>query len=408
MDRISLTRTGVLLAGLLLALSATIAGAEGTTPVKIVGSLDLSGPASVLGEQSLAGIQFAIDTLNKRGGVLGQPVTFDKQDNGTNPQRAISQANSLVGTGASLLLSPISSGSTLAVSKMVSARLKVPMCVAVSAAEEITMKDYQPYVFSMAPTTYMLMRAMTARLAKQPYRRYALLIPDYAGGRSAAERFKTFLKEMNPQAQIVVEEYPKLGAIDYTASINKILAAKPDYVWAQIFGADLVTFSKQANAVGFFKQINNHFMTVVDADTLKMLGDNAPIGTEGYQYAPFNYLGKTLQAQEFVLQFKLRTGNYPSDWASVSYDCVMTWAQAVTAAKSTSPDAVMRAIETDTFDTLRGKVRFGQYDHEAEVPVYFGKIVKSAQFDQAVLDIDEVAPASATRPSKPIVEDARK
>lgn len=408
MERISFTHARALLAGLLLALSGTIAQAEGPAPVKIVSSLDLSGPASVLGEQSLAGIQFAIDTLNKRGGVLGQPVTFDKQDNGTNPQRAISQANALVDGGASLLLSPITSGSTLAVSKIVSAKHKVPMCVAVSAAEEITMKDYQPYVFSMSPTTYMLMRALTARLAKQPYRRYALLIPDYAGGRSAATRFKAFLKEMNPQAQIVVEEYPKLGSIDYTASINKILAAKPDYVWAQIFGADFVTFSKQANAVGFFKQVNNHFMTVVDADTLKNLGDNAPIGTEGYQYAPFNYLEKTPQAKDFVSQFKARTGSYPSDWASVSYDCVMTWAQAVTAAKSTSPDAVMRAIETGTFDTLRGKLRFGQYDHEAEVPVYFGKIVKGDQYGQAVLDIDEVAPASATRPPKAVVEEARK
>jgi branched-chain amino acid transport system substrate-binding protein len=393
----------------LLTLSCCFAGAEAlaTPPAKIVASLDLSGPAASLGQQSLAGVQFALDNLNQHGGVLGQPVTFDQQDNGTNPQRAITQASALVQSGAALLLSPITSGSTLAVSKMVSARFKVPMCVAVSAAEEITMKDYQPYVFSMAPTTYMLMRAVTTRLAKQPYKRYALLVPDYAGGRSAAERFKTFMKELNPQAQIVVEEYPKLGAIDYTASINKILAAKPDYVWAQVFGADLVTFSKQANAVGFFKQIDNHFMTVVDATTLKNLGNDAPIGTEGYQYAPFNEIEKTPQGKAFVTQFKARTGNYPSDWASVAYDCVTTWAQAVAAAHSTSPDAVMHAIETNSFDTLRGKLRFGKDDHEAEVPVYIGKIAKSAQYGQPILDVDQVVPASATQPSKAIVDAAR-
>jgi branched-chain amino acid transport system substrate-binding protein len=408
MKRRSFHRTGTSVAGLLLALCSTVAEAQSTTPVRIVGSLDLSGPASELGEQALAGIQFAVDSLNQSGGVLGQPVVFDKQDNGTNPQRAISQDTTLVKQGASLLLSPVTSGSTVAVSKMVSGKLKVPMCVAVSAAEEITMKDYQPYVFSMAPNTYMLMRAVTTRLAKQPYKRYALLVPDYAGGRSAALRFKEFMKELNPQAEIVVEEYPKLGAIDYTSSINKILAAKPDYVWAQIYGADLITFSKQANALGFFKQINNHFMTVIDANTLKTLGDNAPIGTEAYQYAPFNYLEKTSQGKNFVAQFKARTGNYPSDWASVSYDCVMTWAQAANAAKSTSPDAVMRALETNEFSTLRGKLRFGQHDHEAEVPVYFGKVAKSATDGQAVLDIDAVVPASVTLPPKAIVEASRK
>ncbi|WP_322062702.1 ABC transporter substrate-binding protein [Paraburkholderia sp. J63] len=397
------------LASALLALSCCLASVDAlaTPPAKIVASLDLSGPASSLGQQSLAGVQFALDNINQHGGVLGQPVTFDQQDNGTNPQRAITQASALVQSGASLLLSPISSGSTLAVSKMVSAKFKVPMCVAVSAAEEITMKDYQPYVFSMAPTTYMLMRAVTARLAKQPYKRYALLVPDYAGGRSAAERFKTLMKALNPQAQIVVEEYPKLGAIDYTASINKILAAKPDYVWAQIYGADLVTFSKQANAVGFFKQIDNHFMTVLDATTLKNLGNDAPIGTEGYQYAPFNEIEKTPQGKAFVEQFKARTGSYPSDWTSVAYDCVTTWAQAVAAARSTSPDAVMHALTTNSFDTLRGKLRFGQDDHEASVPVYIGKIAKSAQYGQPILDVDEVVPASATLPSKAIVDAAR-
>lgn len=399
---------GAPIAAALLTLMCTAGYAQDSTPIKIVSSLDLSGPASELGEQALAGVQFAVDSLNRSGGVLGRRVIFEDQDNGTNPQRAISQANALAQQGASLLLSPISSGGTVGVSKMVSGKLKVPMCVAVSAAEEITMKDYQPYVFSMAPTTYMLMRAVVARLAKQPYRRYALLVPDYAGGRASAVRFKEFIKETDPQAQIVVEEYPKLGAIDYTSSINKILAAKPDYVWAQIFGGDLVTFSKQANAVGFFKQIDNHFMTVTDADTLKVLGDNAPFGTEGYQYAPFNYLQQKPQGKAFVEQYKAKTGNYPSDWASVAYDCVMTWAQAATAAKSTNADAVMHAIETSSFDTVRGKVRFGAFDHEATVPVYFGKMAKSAQYGQPVLDVDAVISADVTLPTKAIVEAARK
>jgi branched-chain amino acid transport system substrate-binding protein len=388
--------------------AATLAFADDMAPVNIAASLDLSGPASELGEQALAGMQFAMDSLNSNGGVLGRKVVLDKQDNGTNPQRAVSQASTLAQQGASLLLSPISSGGTVAVSKMVSGKMKVPMCVAVSAAEEITMRDYQPYVFSMAPTTYMLMRAVTTRLAKQPYKRYALLVPDYAGGRSAANRFKEFMKELNPQAQIVVEEYPKLGALDYTSSINKILAAKPDYVWAQIYSGDLVTFAKQANAVGFFKQINNHFMTVTDANTLRILGENAPLGTEGYQYAPFNHLEKSPQGKDFVAQFKAKTGKYPSDWTSVGYDCVMTWAQAATAAKSTNPDAVMHAIETSEFNSLRGKLRFGQYDHEAEVPVYFGKMANSAKYSQVILNIDDVVPASVTQPTKAVIEASRK
>lgn len=395
-------------AGLLLALGSTLAFAQSGQPVKIVASLELSGPGANLGMDALAGYQFAVEALNKKGGLLGRPVVLEHQDNGTNPQRAVSQAGALAQQGAAMLLSPATSGATLAVSRAVSGKQKVPMCVALSAAEEITMKDYQPYLFSTAPTTYMLMRAVTARLAKQPYKRYALLVPDYAGGRAAAVRFKEFMKELNPQAQIVVEEYPKLGATDYTASINKILAARPDYVWAQIFSSDLLTFVKQGKALDFFKQINNRFMTVLDAGTLKMLGDNAPLGTEGYQYAPFNFLGKSGEAKELVAQYKAKNGNYPSDWAIGAYDCVMTWAQAVNEAKTTVPEGLMRAIEGQEFTTLRGPVRFGKYDHEAEVPVYFGKVVAGKEYGQPVLEIDEVAPAKATRPSLAVVEKARK
>jgi branched-chain amino acid transport system substrate-binding protein len=395
------------LAALTLALSAAGAAAQ-NAPIKVVGSLDLSGALSALGEDALAGYQFAVETLNRKGGVLGRQVSFEHQDNGSNPQRAVTQAGALVQQGAALLLSPVSSGGTLAVSKLVSGKMKVPMAVAISAAEEITMKDYQPNVYSTAPNTYMLMRAVAIRLAKQPYKRYALMVPDYAGGRSAAVRFKEFMKELNPQAEIVAEEYPKLGALDYTPSINKILAAKPDYVWAQIYSADMATFAKQAKAVDFFKQINNRFMTVLDTKTLKALGEYAPVGTDGYQYAPFNYLEKTPEAKDFVAQFKAKTGNYPSDWAIAAYDSVMVWAQAVAAAKSTDSEALFKAIETQPFPSLRGPLRFGKDDHQGDVPIYFGKVAAGKEYGQPVLEIDDVVPAKMTLPPKAVVEAARK
>lgn len=385
-----------------------VACAQTGEPIKIAGSFDLSGPAAALGQDAFLGAQFAVDVINKKGGVLGRRVVLDHQDNGTNPQRAVNQATALVRDGAVMLISPISSGSTLAVSKTVSARMKVPMCVPVSASENITGKDFQPYLFSMPPTTYMMMRAITVHLAKQPYKRYALIVPDYAGGRDASTRFKEFIKELSPQAQIVVEEYPKLGATDYTATINKVLSAHPDYVWTQVYGSDLLTFSKQAAALGLFKQINNNFMTVYDGNTLKALGDNAPVGSEGYQLAPFNHLVKSgVDAHDIVTQFKAKTGDYPSDWSLLAYDCVTAWANAANAAKSTDADAVMRSIESVTFNSARGLLRFAKYDHEVEAPVYIGKVIQSKEFGQAVLDIDEVVPASITHPAETVINKMR-
>ncbi|MFT4195835.1 ABC transporter substrate-binding protein [Ottowia sp.] len=391
----------------MVTLASSTALAQGQ-PIRIVGSLDLSGGAADVGRDALAGTQYAIEQLNRNGGVLGRQLVLEHQDGGSNPQRAISQANSLLQGGAALLMAPQSSASALAVSKTVTAKQKVPTCVGVSVIDDITMKDFNAYVYSVTPTSYMEGRAQAERFAKLPYKRYALLTADYAGGRAGVSRFRDRLKELNPQAEFVVEEYPKFGATDYTASINKLLAAKPDYVFSSLFATDLLTFSKQANSVGFFKQINNRFMALYDFNTLKAMGDNAPIGTEGWQRAPANYLSKqSPEAKVFIDGYKAKHGNYPSDWTIMTYDCVMTWAQAAARAKSVEPDAVMRAIEGGEFNSVRGVFRIGKHDHQAEVASYIGTVEQSAEFGQPVLAIRDVIPGAVSRPSEEVLRQVR-
>jgi branched-chain amino acid transport system substrate-binding protein len=397
-----------LLACLLAGFWASSSPAQTGQPVTIAGSIDLSGPLAALGEDVLAGIRFAVENVNKNGGVLGRPVQFVHQDNGTNPQRAVSQSTALAETGPAMLISPNSSGSALAVTKTVSLKYKVPMCTTSAGTDGLTMKEFQPYIFAPNPNTFMLMRAVTAYLAKQPYKRYAVIVPDYAGGRETLVRFREFMKELNPQAEIVVETFPKLGATDFTADINKILAAKPDYVWAQIFGNDLLTFGKQAKAVDFFKQINNKFITVLDTTTLKAFGNDAPIGTEGYAFAPYNHMLGTKEGKDFVNQFKVKTGNYPSDWSVMGYECVSIWAQAANAAKSIDAAALMRQIETGKFQSVRtSEITFRASDHQSSAPVYMGKVVASKELGAAVLEVTDIIPATVTRATEDELKKSR-
>lgn len=379
-------------------------------PIRIVGPFDLSGAAADVGRDSLAGVQYAIEKINASGGVLGRQLVLEHQDSGSNPQRGVSQATALLRDGtAALLLAPQSSASALAVTTVVTAKLKVPTCVSVSTVDGITMKDFNPYIYSVTPTAFMEGRAQAARYAKLPYKRYALMSADYAGGRTLLEAFKTSIKQANPQVEFVAEDFPKFGATDYTASINKLLAAKPDYVFTTLFGTDLITFAKQATALGFFAQINNKFGALYDFNTLKTMGDNAPMGTDGVQRAPANYLAKSSpEAAEFINGFKAKTGRYPSDWTIESYDCMAIWAQAANSAKSVEPEALMRAIESRPFNSVRGTFHFAKYDHEADAPVYFGKVSPSKEFDQPVLNIEEVVPGAVTRPTEAMILQSRR
>ena len=393
-----------------LAVTGIAAYAQAPQPIKIAAPVDLSGAAADVGADALAGAQFAVEQINKSGGVLGRPVALEQRDSASNPQKGISQATALLQEGAVMLLAPQSSSSALAVSKTVAAKMKVPTCVGVSIADDLTMKDFNPYVYSVTPTSYMEGRAQAARFAKLPYKRYALLSADYSGARAGVNRFKEFLKALNPQVEFVVEEYPKFGAADYTASINKILAAKPDYVFSILFGTDLLTFSRQASALGFFQQINNRFISLYDFNTLKAMGSGAPVGTEGWQRAPANQFSQhgSAEAKAFVDAYKAKTGAYPSDWTIMTHDCVATWAQAANMAKSVEPAAVMHAIETGEFSSPRGKYRFAKYDHQADVPVYFGKVQQDKAFGQPVLAIEETIPGSVSRPTEAVVLKTRR
>ena len=369
-----------------------------TDTVTIAGSFDLSGAAADVGRDVLDGTQYAVKILNGKGGVLGRKVELKYQDNGTNPQKAIEQATGLVREGARFLASPQSSASAIVVSRVVSGKLHVPMCANSANSDDITIKDFQPYVFQIGPNSYMEARAIALQLAKQPYRHYAVITADYAGGRSGANRFKQFITELNPKADIVVEEYPKFGATDYTATINKVLAAKPDFVWTFLFGSDLITFSKQAQALGFFDQMQNHFMALYDGNTLKALGSDAAVGTLGFQRAPVNWLlNSSEDGRAYVTGFKQSTGSYPSDWSTMAYDCVMTWAQAAEGAKSFDSDPVMEAISTRPFRSVRGDIRFGRNDHQAEVPVFIGTVAQDKELGQPALDMTEVVPGSSVR-----------
>jgi branched-chain amino acid transport system substrate-binding protein len=397
---------------LLMAVPALSASAQQAKPagepIVIAGTFDLSGAAADVGKDVYDGTQYAVDNLNKHGGVLGRPVELRYQDNGTNPAKSVEQANALIRDGAKFLMAPQSSASALAVSKTVSAKLKMPTCVSSSNSDDITIKEFEPYVFEVGPNSYMEMRAVATRLAKEPFKRYAIVSADYAGGRANANRFKEFIKAMNPQAEIVVEEYPKFGATDYTASINKIVAANPDYVYTVLFGSDLLTFSKQAGALGFFGQVKNNFMALYDGNTLKGLGENAAVGTEGWQRAPVNLLAKlSPEGKEYVPGFKEKLGHNPSDWTTLGYDCVNVWAQAAEAAKSVEPDAVMAAIETKEFRSVRGTLRFGKYDHQADAPVFIGKVMQSKEFGQPLLDVTDTIPGASVRPSEETVKALR-
>jgi branched-chain amino acid transport system substrate-binding protein len=268
------------------------------------------------------------------------------------------------------LFGSVSSGVCLAESPLAK-QYKIPFITFTCNDYNLTTRKFQNYIASVVPNTYMEGRAIANYVAAQStkYKTVYMIAPDYTFGHTEADSFKKRLLELNPSVKIVGEDYPKLGATDYTSYITKILAAKPDLVYSNIYSGDLVTFVKQAAAYDFFNKVQ--FATLTSTNDLQTLGKDYPTNLLGYARAPF-YAIDTPENKDFVKRYKAKFGLEPAEWSIMAYDAFNLWASAANKAGDFDADKVMAKIVGQSFKGLRGTFTIRTIDHQADVPEWVG------------------------------------
>jgi branched-chain amino acid transport system substrate-binding protein len=369
------TRYAAVLPAVLLLISAC-----GTTPTpattfkgtKKVGlSTSLTGAVSSYGIAGQNGLLMAIDDINNKTGVNGYKIELDAVDDAAQPAKGSENAKRLiVEDNVVALFGAVSSGVCLAESPLAK-QYKIPFITFTCNDYNLTTRKFQNYIASVVPNTYMEGRAIANYVAAQStkYKTVYMIAPDYSFGRTEAESFKKRLLELNPSVKIVGEDYPRLGETAYAAYITKILAAKPDLVYSNIYSGDLVTFVKQAAAYDFFNKVQ--FATLTSTNDLQALGKDYPVNLLGYARAPF-YAIDTPENKDFVKRYKARFGSEPAEWSIMAYDAFNLWANAANKAGDFDSDKVMAKIVGQPFKSLRGTFTIRTLDHQADVPEWVG------------------------------------
>ena len=101
---------GALAAALILAVGAARAD------VVIGVALPRTGNVAAIGDQVGRGAEAAVKLINDGGGVLGQPLVLDIEDDACDPRQAVSVANRLVQAGVKLVVGHVCSGASMAAS----------------------------------------------------------------------------------------------------------------------------------------------------------------------------------------------------------------------------------------------------------------------------------------------------
>jgi branched-chain amino acid transport system substrate-binding protein len=241
-------------AGLLLALLAGPAAKAAEVPgvtadsIKIGMFASLTGQATI-GAKALFGAAAIYKDANDKGGVNGRKVELVIEDDGCDPNKAITAVKKLIAQDQVFMVhGGWCSATVLAAKPDLTRDADLPFMVLAAASTAIS-KPVQKNLFHPVATTDTVARTMVDfALSKPASRRIAIISHSDEWGKSHLE---PALAEMKAKGVEPVETvYFERGSVDATSQTLKIREAKPDVVLAILYPAEISIYLRDAYKFG--------------------------------------------------------------------------------------------------------------------------------------------------------------
>ena len=290
----------------------------------------------------------------------------------------------------------------------VSGEFKVPLYSSIANTQTANVEKWQPYFWQMGPNA--LMEANAAAQFVASHKEWKKVVPlafDYEWGHTSVKTFSEMLKKLRPDVEIAPMVPVKLGESNMTSYIAPVLAQNPDVVYGAIFSGGLTNLVKQGKSYGLFEKTN--LVTLTTVDFLQNMGSEMPTkGIYGTARSPFNLMLENPRAKAFVDAYKARFRQDPNDWAMLTYDGLMFFAEAVRSAKSVQADALMKAVTSIKYDGLRGNnMTVRAVDSQFSAPSWVGQVGKDPAYSYAVLKNAQRFDAESSLPSESAIKAMR-
>lgn len=216
-------------------------------------------------------------------------------------------------------------------------------------------------------------------MAKQQGKTFFLVGSDYIYPRTCNKIAKPTVARLG--GKVVGEEYAPLGHTEFSSIINKIKAAKPDWIYSTVVGGSNVAFYKQLKAAGLDGAKQKLLSTVVSENEIDGIGKENAVG----YYACMGYFQsiKSPENEKFVKAIKAKYGQdrVVGDPMECAYNSVYLWKMAVEKAKSFDVDRVVAASSGLEFNAPEGKVTVHKTNHHVSKKVRVGRARADGQFD---------------------------
>jgi branched-chain amino acid transport system substrate-binding protein len=347
-------------------------------------SVQMSGALANTGRYYKDGYEFAIDQINKAGGVkVGgkqEQLALKILDNQSDNNLSVRQYTQLVTSDKiNLLLGPFASDAVLATSS-VAEKYEVPMIQGGGASDQIFSRGYK-YIFGTLPVASKYFESTIdamEHLTPAP-KTAALLFADDAFDVAVADGTRKLLQKAG--LKIVLDERYSSNASDFSSLLSRIKSDQPDAVLVSGHETEVLNFIRQAKSLGVAPHFYSFTVGVPSADFRKALGKDAD-----YAFGMTSWLPSAAEkdpwfgdAEQFAKAWHARFGYEPDYHAASAVADVEAYAKAIEAAGSTDPKKVRDAIAHLDFASLYGRIHFdavGQISlPQTVIQVQDGKVV---------------------------------
>ena len=387
-------KTHTLLAGAALAAALPLAAlAQAKEPVKIALVTSKSGAFATMGADVATGIKFAVDEANAKGGVDGRKIVLAEGDDESTPDAGRRVAEKLARDGHNLIIGPITSSISLAISQNL-ARWDAAFIGTISKADKLTQDACSPRFVRTNHSDAMDLAMINEWAKTIPGNNFAIMAADYVWGQDSAKSFEAAVTGQGKK--VGTKLFVPLGTKDYAPYIQQLKNAKADAIWvADVSGA--IAFTKQAADFGLIPQtplighaLLSNFIVNATGNALT----NVP-GNVGYTPDI-----DTPQSKAFAAAFKARHNRLPSDTEGQAYNGTMVLLQGVKLAGSTKPLDVTKALRGAEVETLYGKATVRPADNQLLIPNYIARVKVADGVLRPV--IEQSYPATITPPASPL------
>ncbi|MCS1391718.1 substrate-binding domain-containing protein [Lysinibacillus boronitolerans] len=366
--------------------------AEGGT-IKIGVLASLTGALESYGKQTQRGFDLGIEYAT--GGTMevnGKKIEIVYEDTETKPEVAVQKATKLLEDDqVDFLVGSSSSGDTLAVLPLAEEYEKI-MVVEPAVADSITGSEFNEYIFRTGRNSSQDAYAAAAAIAGKGVK-IATFAPDYSFGWDGVNAFKTAAEKLG--AEIVLEEYADPAATDFTSNLQKVIDAKPDYLFVVWAGAN-----SPWNQIADLKiQEKGIKISTGAPDIIALQFMNPLVGMEGFSVY-YHTLPQNDVNQWLVDEHQKRFNEVPDLFTPGGMSAAIAIVEAL---KQSDGDAdankLIDVMEGMSFETPKGTMTFREEDHQALQSMYSIRLEQQDGVDYPVpVLIRELSPEETAPP----------